>query len=139
MKNLKFIALDTNIFVYYFNLHPKFGQPSKIIFDKLGSSKIKAVTSITTLIELLSSKMLSVQDAKEMTTDFYNIPNLTICDVNNLIAQRAASIRRQYGFRTPDAIQLATALKVGVKAFITNDHRLKSFKKIKIIMVDEVE
>ena len=65
-------------------------------------------------------------------------PNLTIIDVNQDLATEAARIRRKYGFRTPDAIQLATAKLTRAKALLTNDQRLKSFKDLKIILLSEI-
>ena len=139
MRNPKKIALDTNIFVYYFNLHPQFGLSSKKIFDKLTKDKLHAVTSITTLIEILSLKNLADQDSKEIASKLSSIPNLTILDLNQEIAFKAAEIRRKYGFKTPDATQIATAIHAKAKIFVTNDQRLKSFKQIKVVMISEIK
>src|SRR5207248_6090877 len=46
-------------------------------------------------------------------------------------------LRRAYGFRIPDAIQLATCLYQKVDLFITNDRRLKTYKEIPIILLSE--
>jgi predicted nucleic acid-binding protein len=45
---------------------------------------------------------------------------------------RAAEIRAQYGFKTPDAIHLAAAVVSGGDAFLTNDHRLDRFADIAV-------
>ena len=37
------------------------------------------------------------------------------------IAASAAELRARYNLRTPDAIQLATAVASGAEAFLTND------------------
>jgi hypothetical protein len=41
------------------------------------------------------------------------------------VAERAAELRARYNLRTPDALQVATALVRRCEAFLTNDARLK--------------
>lgn len=60
---------------------------------------------------------------------------LAVVEVNEEIADKTALIRRKYGFRTPDAIQLATAVQTRAKVFITNDERLKKLKELKVILL----
>ncbi|MDP3758373.1 MAG: PIN domain-containing protein [Candidatus Daviesbacteria bacterium] len=132
IKNLKLIALDSNIFIYNLEQNSQYISSTDEIFNRLGLNKLKAVTSIISLTEILSyPKTDSV--VKQITEDFYNTPNLKIIEVGQEVAVEAAEIRRDYGFKLPDAVQLATAVFVKAKAFVTNDHRLKSFKKLKII------
>jgi predicted nucleic acid-binding protein len=61
------------------------------------------------------------------------IPNLTILEVNRAIVKTASEIRRTYGFRLADAVQLATAVHEKADVFITNDQRLKHFKPLRVI------
>lgn len=127
----KTLFLDTNIFVYYFASHPQFGHQVRQIFEALSQDKFRAITSVITLTELLS---LSGSD-KEVDTlknHFLETPNLEIIDLNQEISIEAARIRREYKFRTPDAIQLATAINSRAEVFVTNDKKLKKFKEIKV-------
>lgn len=137
LSKLRLVCIDTNIFIYYFDENPRFGQAAKRIFDELASGNLKAITSTTSLVEILSYKILSKKDAKDMENKFYDIPQLSILDINRSIAVEAGRIRRKYSFRSPDAIQLATALHTKAKAFITNDDRLKKCKEIKILLLDD--
>lgn len=75
----------------------------------------------------------------KLEAELYSIPNLSILEVNRIIAKVAAKIGREYGYRLPDAIQLATAQDSKVQAFITNDDRLKRFKKLPIILLKDVK
>ena len=129
----KVIGLDTNIFIYYFGQHPEFGTPAKNIFTLLAHSKIKAVTSIITLTELLSIKAPE-SDIKTLHTLFLETPNLKIINLDQSIGLESARIKRTYGFRIPDSIQIATCLQSKATTFITNDKRLQSCKEIKIIL-----
>ncbi len=52
-------------------------------------------------------------------------------------ADEAAGIRARYGFATPDALQLATALALGCDLFFTNDRALRSFKELEVVLVED--
>lgn len=135
---VKIVALDTNIFIYFFENNANFGHKAKLIFEKLTTNQLKAVTNITSLAEILSSPKLSDEAVKETKRLFLSVPNLEIYHVDENIAIESAKIRRQYGFRILDAIQLATAIQSKVKAFITNDDRLKKFKELKVILLEQL-
>ena len=136
--NFKFVALDTNIFIYYFEGNEIFGQKAKSIFDQLTDNKLTAVVNITALAELLSSSKLSKKAVKETKKLFLSIPNLEIYQVDETIATESAEIRREYGFRLFDSIQLATARLAKAQAFITNDGKLRKFKDLKIILIKDI-
>nr|WP_262511949.1 PIN domain-containing protein [Marinilabilia rubra] len=63
---------------------------------------------------------------------------MEMLDINADIAKKTAEIRAKYGFKTPDAIQLASALHSGSDFFITNDNQLNKFKELKVILVDQL-
>lgn len=136
--NFKYIGLDSNLFIYNLEQHPQFVKYTDIIFNKLALNKLKAVTSIISLTEILSYPETAKVEI-ELINDFFNTPNTKIVDVDKNIAIMAAKIRREYGLRLGDAVQLATALVSKAKAFITNDQRLQKFKKIKIILLSEIK
>ena len=130
------VGLDSNIFSYQFHQHPVFGQLVKGIFDSNSLGQLKIVTSILTITEILSvkappEKILGLQ--RLLAT----MPNILILDVSEEIAIIAASIRRSYGFRTPDAIQLATCVVAKANAFITNDKKLTLFKEVDVVPLQE--
>lgn len=137
-QKYKLIGLDSNIFSYHFHKHPIFGPIAKEIFDALSINKSHAITSIITLTEILSVKVLRNR-VKQLEIQFSEIPNLIILDVNHDIASEAAKIRREYNFRLPDALQLATAMVANAKAFVSNDQRLTKFKKLKMIVLSELK
>ena len=105
LRNLKLVALDTNIFIYY--LHDYLGLTTLAgqIFKGLLNGRLKAVTSIITLVELLS---LAAPESKihALKEQFEIIPNLEVLSVEKSIAIEAAQIRREYKFRLPDSLQM---------------------------------
>jgi predicted nucleic acid-binding protein len=134
LKNFKQVALDTNIFIYHFHEYPQLTDLADIVFTYLAENRLKAVTSLITLIELLSLKAPE-SVINELKNAFYSTPNLSVLTIEQNIAIEAARIRRGYGFRLPDSIQLATALIGKAQAFVTNDQRLKKFQQLPIVLL----
>lgn len=130
-KQSSVLALDTNIFIYFFQSDPRFGTAAREIFETLVSGKNKALTSIISLIEIMSLSM-GEKESDRLKSHFLETPNLSIYEVDQVVGVEAASIRRKYGFRAPDAIQLATAIVYGADVFVTNDKRLKKFEEINV-------
>lgn len=135
LSKFKRVALDSNIFIYYFEANPEFGPTSKKLVDSLSAKNITGVTSIISLLELLSKKGLPKNIARQLEEDFFEIPNLTVSELTREITVATAGIRRKYGFRLSDSIQLATAKLNKAQAFVTNDRRLKGFKELPVILL----
>lgn len=130
------LALDTNIFIYYFQSDPRFGAAAREIFKTLVSGQNKALTSIVSLVEIMSLPMDEKASAS-LKSHFLETPNLTVYDADQAVGLETARIRRKYGFRTPDAIQLATALIFKADKFITNDKRLKKFDEVEVQLLSQ--
>jgi predicted nucleic acid-binding protein len=58
--------------------------------------------------------------------------------VTGAIAGQAARLRASYNIRTPDAIQIGTALNSKASHFLTNDVNLPNIESIKILFLDSL-
>ncbi|NER81530.1 MAG: type II toxin-antitoxin system VapC family toxin [Leptolyngbya sp. SIO1D8] len=54
------------------------------------------------------------------------------------IAELSAQLRADYTFRTPDSIQLATAINGGAMAFLTKNKRFSIVSNLQILVLDEL-
>lgn len=134
--NTKLVGLDSNVFIYQFEDNPLFCQYTSKIFEKLASNKLQAVTSIISLIESLSFP--SPAEVRTKIEEGFTMPNLTVLELNHGIGLTTARLRRDYGLHLGDAIQLASALSAKAKVFITNDAKLKRFKELKVMLLNEI-
>lgn len=125
------IAVDTNIFIYYFDRNSQFYTLADSVFTNVLVKKKQVITSILTLTELLSYQT-NESLIDKLEEELFLVPNIVMHDVTRTIAVKAAVIRRKYNVRLPDAIQLATALQANADIFITNDKRLKHFKELPV-------
>ncbi len=92
------------------------------------------------MTELLT-KPLQAQDtrlANRYRTLLLQIANFRMVPIHAAIADTAAMLRARYRLRTPDALQVATAIDRRCDAFLTNDHALQRVSEIPIIILDEL-
>ena len=54
------------------------------------------------------------------------------------IADYVVELRAKYHFKTPDAIQLGTAVACGADYIITNDKAWQRFEEVKVFLVKEL-
>ena len=134
------VALDTMIFIYAFEDHPVYQAILKSFFHALEKGELHAVTSTLTITECLVQPYRKKDFAlsAQYLVLFRNFPNLSIIPLTDDIAERAAFLRAQYNLRTPDAVQLATALVSGCHAFLTNDDRFLVVEGIRILVLDQL-
>lgn len=134
------VGLDTNLFIYAYQEHPKYLPVVRPIFARLDNdSDFRAVTSMITLIQVITQPLrLNRPDLVDIYTNaLLNSPNVLTLPTDSTIAHRAAELRARFNLRTPDAIQLATALVAQADVFITNDERLKNVADIPVLIIGE--
>jgi predicted nucleic acid-binding protein len=134
------IALDTNLFIYFLEDHPRYGSWCASLFDLIEQGRNPAVTSTITLLELL---VLPYRDQKdELAQQIFALassyPKLEWMPVTMNVADRAAELRARYRLSTPDAIQVATAIDHNATCFYGNDRSLRRVKEIECVIVDTV-
>lgn len=133
------VALDSVIFIYQFGQHAKFYPQTHYVFSLLDKKKLKIITSIIALIETISFSELETKPEliKAYKDFFMKTKNLETIIPNLRIADETALLRRKYHLRTPDAIQLATAIVNQVEIFITNDDRFRQVKDFPILLLKD--
>lgn len=135
----KNIALDSMVFIYLLERNEKYFPAVNIIFELFEKGKITGVTSIISPLEVLSSPKLAPDQISLYRRFFKEEKNLITFELKWGIMELAADIRRNYGLRSPDAIQLATAKLGEANLFITNDEiykkviGAKDFPKIRLL------
>ena len=137
----KIVFLDTAPLIYFIEGHSVFQQQLRKLFLLNDQNYFKFLTSTITLLEILV-KPLRAGDLKVVEnykTILTNSTGITIFEINNSIAFKAAEIRAKYNIHTPDALQIATSIEWKADYFLTNDFRLKAIKELKIIMPQELE
>jgi len=66
---------------------------------------------------------------------FFAQPDVQVLALTTAVLNRATVVRARHGFRTVDAINLATAVEHGCDRFLTNDVSLTRFPDITVEML----
>ena len=132
------VGLDSSIFIYHFEEHPRYKELCGEAFDLMETHAIQAVTSTVTLIEVLVQPIKTGDQGLCSRYEQYLRfgPSLTLRVLDPDLAQRAAELRARYQLRTPDSIQLATAIESGARLFLTNDDRLRKVTEIEVVVLE---
>ena len=139
------VALDSMLFIYLLDFTDShFHALAKSLFSHFETHRIKSITSIVSVLETLSSPTFQNKPEKigEYSLFFQKLAGLSVFDVDWEIALQAATLRRENPhLKTPDSIQLATALTHHADIFITNDNRLKglSLPSLKILPLSQIK
>ena len=131
--------LDTMTVIYFIEEHPKYRGAVRPVFELLDSQRLTGLSSYLTLLEVLVQPVRQGRPdlAQQYRETLLEAPGFTLFPVDRRIAEQGAAIRAQYGFRTPDAIQLATAAEHGAQVFITNDAQLRRFQEVQVLVLDK--
>lgn len=133
------IFIDTAPLIYLIEGEDDFAMSVEKQLRQWITAEENLSTSTLTLLELLVVPMKQenkhlVQKYRALLQDILSEPLIPLSEA---ISEMAAQIRGATGFKTPDSIQLATALYSGADIFYTNDKRLSKFSDIKIITIKE--
>jgi len=136
----KVVGLDTTPLIYFIEENPTYLKLVSPFFEAIDQGEVSAVTSIVTLLEVLvhpfqHGDAALVQQYRDI---LLNAQGLTTILLSQDIAEEAARIRAAHSIRTPDAIQMATAIYVGASYFLANDARLPSLPELKVLVLDRV-
>ncbi|MDL2330374.1 type II toxin-antitoxin system VapC family toxin, partial [Desulfosarcina sp. OttesenSCG-928-A07] len=124
----KTIALDTAPLIYFVEENSDFLKQINPFFNALERAEFAVLTSTLTITETLV-KPLKLEKL-EQAHAFMEIlaEYMTVIPVTERIAEYAAKLRAKNNLRTPDAIQVATAVTHQADFFLTNDARLARLK-----------
>jgi predicted nucleic acid-binding protein len=136
------VGLDTAPLIYFIEESPEYLHIVRPFFRALDAGELRVVTSALTLTEVLVHPLRRGDSAlaNQYRRVLLRAKHLDTVVVSHTIAELAAELRSTHGLRTPDAIQLATALASGASSFLTNDARLQlSVRSINIVVLSQLQ
>ena len=134
------VGFDTAPLIYFIEQHPRYMPLVGPFFQAVERGEIQAVTSVLTLTEVMIHPLRhgNWSLADQYSKILINARNLTTLPVSTAIAETAARIRANRGVRTPDAIQLATAVEAQATSFLANDAGLSSLPGLQVLQLDQL-
>jgi predicted nucleic acid-binding protein len=135
----KTVCIDTAPFIYYIERHSTYGKIAKVVFEYIEQGEIFAITSNISLLEVMVHPF-RIGDNKlagEYRDILMNSEGLKTYSIDIEISENAARLRAKYNIRTPDALQIATAITGNADIFLTNDQTLKKISEIKVLCLSD--
>lgn len=136
----KRVLIDTCVWIYHFEQHPQLGVPAGRVIGALEEGKFRGIASELTLLELtvqpLQLGRQDVADDYEVLLDYF--PHLELFPVSREILLDAAALRARQKLRTPDAIQVATALRADATLAVTNDKAWRAVPLIETVLLADL-
>ncbi|MFQ6136535.1 MAG: type II toxin-antitoxin system VapC family toxin [Candidatus Hydrothermarchaeales archaeon] len=115
--------IDVNVFVYWLNAHPEFGETATSIIERIESGE-KAVTSSLTpwLLHAAFKKTGAKGYSHSLLMErLSKIMNLHFAPLDVDVYRKASTLSDKYRLDFEDAIHLAVALDYSTDAIYSND------------------
>lgn len=134
------VGLDTAPLIYFMEQNPNYIEMMRLFFKAFNRGDFRIVTSTVTLVEVLVHPLRQKNTplAQEYREILMNQESLTVVELTPDIAETAAQLRATYNLRSPDSIQMATAIREGASFFLTNDARLPSLPGLTVLVLEHL-
>lgn len=131
------VALDSAAFIYFIERNPRYLALVKPIFKAIDEGRLEGVTSSLTLLETLvvplrTGNMVIARQYERLLTR----SRLRLVEIDFALIRAAAHVRAATRLKTPDAIQVASALSAGCEVFVTNDDRIAPMPGLRILQLE---
>lgn len=119
--------------IYLVERHPTFGPrvESRLAANPCDLVSSELVRAETLVIPVRRNNQVRVAEFEQ----FFHARATELVTLDRVVFDRVIDIRGQYGFKMPDAINLAAAVAAGCDVFLTNDHRLTRFAGIRVVLI----
>ncbi len=128
------IYLDACCIIYLHEGAPPFQQA---VVDRLRPLKNNLdARLLTSRLSRLECRTRPLKEGNQLLLEryeaFFSSSRLTLGEITASVVERATELRARYGFRTPDALHLASAVEQGVSLFLTGDHALARCTEVRV-------
>jgi predicted nucleic acid-binding protein len=133
------VGLDTVVFIYFIEEHPRFLPIVESVFSAVASTRLPAIPSGVTLLETLVIPFRSGNTALAARYEalLTRSRGIRFMDLDRPLLRIAAQLRAVFSIKTPDALQLEAALSGGCSVYLTNDRSLPRIPGLEILQVSD--
>lgn len=141
LKGVGRLYIETAPLIYYVEANPIYIQRMDAIIDAVENQPIRAYSSVITLAEVLIQPLRTGDKVleQEYRNILVNNESYQLIPITVHVAEIAADLRARYNLRIPDALHVASALRAGCDAFLTNDSGIKRVTDMTVLVLDELE
>lgn len=131
------VGLDTVIFIYFIEEHPRFLPLLEPVFVAIDAGALESVTSDVTLLETLVGPYRAgdIRLAERYEAILTRSRGIRLVECRRSVIRAAAQLRAGLQIKTPDALQLAAALVSNCAVYLTNDRDLPPVPGLRILQL----
>ncbi len=140
LKQGDVLFLDTSPFIYFFEKHADWFPPIAGLFEQIYATDTQVITSIITYIELTTQPARQGEHnlVRKYRDYLTHGENITIFPLDLTIADEVVRLRAKYQLKTPDAVQLGTAVASGADYVITDDREWRRVTEVKVLLMNNL-
>lgn len=133
------VGLDTAIFIYLIEEHPRFLSLVEPVFAAVDGGRWTGITSGVTLLEVLvvPYRAGDIALAERYEAVLTQSRGIHMVDIDRALLRAAAQMRALTGMRAPDALQIAATLRARASAYLTNDRRLPRVPGLRVLQLQD--
>ena len=125
------VLVDSAPIIYVLESASGFAARFRTLFERHDAGAIRLAVTTITIAEVLTGPLRAGEEAIARRYRAV-MESWQVVDLTADIAESAARFRAALGLRTPDAIQVASAMAIGADALVTHD---RDFSKVKTLLV----
>lgn len=141
LQGVSKLGLDTSPLIYFVERHPTYLSQMREIISRIDAGAFMGYSSVITLTEVLTQPLRLANGSlvSEYRMLLRQGRNFTLVSVDASVCETAAELRARYNLRTPDALQVASALSMGCEALLTNDTGIRRVTELHVLLLDDLE
>jgi len=136
------VAVDTALFIYLIEENPRYLPMIRPLFEQADVGALDVVTSAVTLLEVLvvPYRAGNLALAERYEALLTRARGVRLVEMTGDQLRAAAQLRAVHpALRTPDALQLAAALRHQCTTLITNDRRFPEVPGLVVVQLSDHE
>lgn len=139
IEDARRIHIDPFVIAYHLIGQPPVVDLTRLLFTSIRSGRVRAQTSALSIYQLLTEPYREGEDALAERAFRYlgGHPGLEIVPVTAAVSRQAAEVQARLGGTPERAIQVATALLGGAKAYVGHKTTLRRIAGMEIISLDD--
>ncbi len=133
------LFLDACTIIYLIESQEYLGQKTRLLVTEALQNKAQLIISRLSFLECRIFPLKTKNyELLSRYNDFFRLPSLQLIDLTEDVINLATDLRANYpsSLRTPDALQIACALKSNTDKFLTGDKKLLSIQEIELLLID---
>jgi predicted nucleic acid-binding protein len=133
------LFLDACTIIYLIESQEQLGQKTRLLLTQALQNKAQLIVSRLSFLECRVLPLKTKDDdLLRLYNEFFKLPSLQVIDLTDDVINVATDLRASYSssLRTPDALQLACALKGKADTFLTGDKKLAAIQEIEVLVIN---